>query len=187
MCASLVRGIQNFHMDVRKYEDMAYNFMECPHGYTFEGRGLNVVNAANGTNPGNQSSHAICSLAGQGNAFTLAEKTGVKGCVKFISERTPAPNKCIGHRDHHSTECPGAERYTWVHAGMPLQENEEDEMKTWFVRSPAQQVYVFDGVVLREVDSETYYNLLKMYGTQGDPWQDWSQEQIDAVPKVGAS
>ena len=37
LCPGLVRGIQNFHMDGRGWSDIAYNFLICPHGYTFEG------------------------------------------------------------------------------------------------------------------------------------------------------
>lgn len=63
-------------------------------------------------------------------------------------------------------------------------DGEEDEMRTWFVRGPKGDVYVFDGVVLRPANSTVYRGILKMYGTEGDPWQDWSQAQIDAVPKM---
>lgn len=65
-----------------------------------------------------------------------------------------------------------------------IHEKEDDDMKTWFVRSPDGSVYVFDGVVLRDANDEAYRSILKMYGTQGNPWQEWSQEQIDAVPKA---
>lgn len=119
-CAGLVRGIQNFHMDARDWSDIAYNYLVCPHGYTFEGRGLNVINGANGTNSGNRSSHAICVLAGEGNPFPLAEKSGFRSTVKHIADHTVAPDRCKGHRDHKSTACPGDLRYSWVHAGMPI-------------------------------------------------------------------
>jgi hypothetical protein len=119
-CASLVRGIQNFHMDAKNWNDGAYNFVECPHGYTFEMRGLNVVNGANGTNQANQTSHAVMSLAGKDNPFPEVEKAGFRGCVRFISQRTSAPDRCVGHRDHKATECPGDVRYRWVRDGMPV-------------------------------------------------------------------
>ena len=118
-CADLVRGIQNFHMDGRGWSDIAYNFVECPHGYTFEGRGINVINGANGTNAGNKTSHAIMCLAGEGNPFTDNEKVGFRDCVRYVSDLSKAPDQAIGHRDHKSTECPGAERYRWIHDGMP--------------------------------------------------------------------
>lgn len=119
-CAGLVRGIQNFHMDDKGWSDIAYNFVECPHGYTFEGRGINVINGANGTNAGNRTSHAIMALAGEGNPFTDNEKIGFKSCVSYISDLSEAPNVAIGHRDHKSTECPGNARYSWIHNGMPI-------------------------------------------------------------------
>lgn len=126
-CAQLVRGIQNFHMDTRGYSDIGYNFIVCPHGYTFECRGLNVINAANGTNTGNRSSHAICALSGEGNPFKMDEKIGFRATVKHIAEKTGAIDRCIGHRDHKATACPGDERYAWVRAGMPVSKQSDSK------------------------------------------------------------
>lgn len=123
-CAAMVRGIQSYHMDAKGWNDIAYNFVECPHGYTFEGRGLNVWNGANGTNHGNRNSHAVMCLAGEGNPFPEAEKQGFKKCINYISRYAKAPNRCRGHRDHKSTQCPGDARYKWVHAGMPVESEE---------------------------------------------------------------
>lgn len=120
VCASLVRGIQNFHMVNRGWADIAYNFIECPHGFTFEGRGFNVVNAANGTNVGNQNHHAIMCLAGDGNEFPDAEKVGFRECVKHVADNTEAPDEAIGHRDLRATACPGDVRYAWIRSGMPI-------------------------------------------------------------------
>ncbi|MET0785493.1 MAG: hypothetical protein ABWY25_02150 [Paenisporosarcina sp.] len=119
-CAAQVRGVQNFHMDSRGWSDIAYNFVICPHGYTFEGRGLNVINGANGTNTANRTSHAIMWLAGKDNPFTDAEKIEFRECVKYVDDNTMAPDSAVGHRDHKSTECPGNERYNWIHQGMPV-------------------------------------------------------------------
>ncbi len=176
-------------MDARDYVDIAYNFVECPHGYTFEGRGLDVVNAANGTNAANQSSHAICALAGQGNPFKMEEKVGIKEAVKYIADRTGAANTAVGHRDHKATACPGDDRYSWVHSGMPTYElphidpGEEDEMKPRLVRAPSGAVFAFDGVALRPANNEHYQNVVRWYSGQSEPWDNWSQEQIDAFPK----
>lgn len=120
VCPSLVRGIQNFHMDGRGWSDIAYNFLICPHGYVFEGRGLDVVNAANGTNIGNRTSHAIMWLAGKENPFIDSEKSGFRECVRYVADSTKAPDECVGHRDHKATECPGDERYNWIRQGMLL-------------------------------------------------------------------
>lgn len=120
-CASVVRGTQNFHMDGRGWSDVAYNFLICRHGYVFEGRGLNVWNGANGTNTGNQTSHAVMALAGTGNPITAEMKQAIKDAVAYIDQYTSAPGSPVrGHRDHKSTECPGNELYAWVHAGLPV-------------------------------------------------------------------
>lgn len=119
-CPALVRGIQNFHMDGRGWSDIAYNFVVCPHGDIFEGRGYNVRNGANGTNHGNATSHAIMWLSGQGNPFSEGEKRGFRECAQLVSRQTHAPFSAIGHRDHKSTECPGAERYNWIRQGMKV-------------------------------------------------------------------
>ena len=118
-CAALVRGIQAFHMDGRGWSDIAYNFVECPHGYTFEGRGFNVINAANGTNTGNRTSHTVCCLAGVDNPFTDAERAGLRGAIRGIHEAVGAPDAARPHSDWHSTDCPGDARRAWVRGGMP--------------------------------------------------------------------
>lgn len=128
-CASLVRGTQNFHMDEQGWSDIAYNFVVCQHGYVFEGRGLNVINGANGTNTANASSHAVMALSGQGNPFTDEEKLGYVDCIKYIDANTAAPYGSIGHRDHKATECPGGDRYGWIHSGMPLPVTEPEKPK----------------------------------------------------------
>jgi len=122
-CASLVRGIQNFHMDGKGWADIAYNFVVCPHGYVFEGRGINVRNGANGTNSGNANSHAIMWLSGQNNPFTTEEKVGWKDAYKYVRSQSGCASGALGHRDHKSTECPGNERYAWLKSGMLGAEN----------------------------------------------------------------
>lgn len=119
-CAAVWRGIQAFHMDTRGWNDIAYNFGICQHGYVFEGRGLNVRNGANGTNEGNKTSHCLMMMAGPDNPFNVAEKSAFRDCVKYVSDHTNAPYSAIGHRDWHSTDCPGDARYSWIHGGMKM-------------------------------------------------------------------
>lgn len=121
-CSGLVRGIQNFHMDSRRWSDIAYNFLVCPHGYVFEGRGLNVINAANGTKEGNRTSHGIMWLAGDGNVFNLEEKQAFKDCVLLVAYLLSSfsANSSIPHSDHHPTQCPGNDRRNWIRQGMPI-------------------------------------------------------------------
>ena len=60
-CAGLVRGIQDFHMNDpdRRWLDIAYSSMFCPHGSVFEGRWLGIRTAANGTDIGNMITDAF--------------------------------------------------------------------------------------------------------------------------------
>lgn len=180
-CAGLVRGIQNFHMDSRGWSDIAYNYLECPHGYTFEGRGLNTWNGANGTNTGNRTSHAICFLAGQNNSFLETEKVGFKEAVLWIARNSKAPNSAIGHRDHKSTECPGNARYNWIRSGMPVsgvfkepepepspdepepipQEEYDMQLPAKIVKAPdSPHWWVTDGITRQHVPNRTYAALL---------------------------
>lgn len=116
-CSSLVRGIQNYHMDEKNWSDIAYNFLVCPHRHVFEGRGKKYQNGANGTRTGNKTSPAICFLAGELNPFTEGEQLAFVECVQFID--SPASG-ALGHRDWKQTKCPGDVRYKWIKAGMPV-------------------------------------------------------------------
>lgn len=179
VCPVLLRGIQNFHMDSRGWNDIAYNFVECIHGIIFEGRGLNVWNGANGTNAGNRGSHALMWMAGEGNPFNELEKVGFRECVAWIASRTHAPDAAIGHRDHKSTACPGDERYAWIHAGMPVPQEQPSTNAT------------------KEKEMEAAINLIRAYydkarGTgKGKPkynpetqdlggWTYWNEELLKA-------
>lgn len=145
-CAGLVRGMQNYHMDANGWSDIGYNFLICPHGTVFEGRGLDTVNAGNGTNEGNRTSHAIQFMAGEGNPFTDGEKRAFRDCISliaFLLGDGTMDDAAMGHRDHKSTACPGDARYSWIHAGMPVDDpnpidhNEEnDEMLSGYDKSP---------------------------------------------------
>jgi peptidoglycan hydrolase-like protein with peptidoglycan-binding domain len=119
-CIALWRGIQNYHMDHNGWSDIAYNFGVCPHGYTFEGRGMNIINAANGTNIGNKTSHGIFTFAGADNPFTDEEKIGFRETVAFLAAHAPCEDRAIPHSDWHPTACCGDARRAWVKAGMPL-------------------------------------------------------------------
>lgn len=115
-CASKVRGIQNFHMDVREWNDGAYSAIVCPHGFVFELRGPGVRTAANGTNLGNNTGHAVCYLGGVGDPFTREGMAGIQDAYRWC--RRGFAN-C--HRDWKPTACPGDVICSWVKAGGPQQ------------------------------------------------------------------
>lgn len=119
-CASLVRGIQRFHMVTRGWADVAYNFLVCEHGYLYEGRGLGRGSAANGTTSANLAYYAVCLLVGEGDEVRPEALAGVRAAVEHCQTHG-AGGKVVGHRDLFATACPGAPIYAWLKEGMPVE------------------------------------------------------------------
>ncbi len=113
-CASIVRAYQAFHLDSRGWSDIAYSSLVCPHGWRFEGRGRDVRTAAQGTTAGNDTSHATCYIAGDGDPLTDEAKAA------FADESRRLDGLRRGHRDWKATACPGDPLYTWVHGGQAV-------------------------------------------------------------------
>jgi hypothetical protein len=119
-CTGRLRAIQNDHMDSNGWNDIAYNFLVCDHGYVFEGRGLHHLCAANG--PGLNTDHyAVCGLVG--NKGTTQPPTdmliGLRDAIDHLRSKGGAGKEIKGHRDGYSTDCPGAPLYAWVKKGAP--------------------------------------------------------------------
>jgi hypothetical protein len=57
-CYNSWRNHQAYHMDSKKWNDLAYNFGLCPHGFLFVGRGWDAQNGAN--TPLNTSTLSVC-------------------------------------------------------------------------------------------------------------------------------
>jgi N-acetylmuramoyl-L-alanine amidase len=116
-CAARVRAIQRFHMETRDWNDIAYSFLVCKHGYVFRGRGARARTAANGTREGNSGYLAICFL---GDDTKGRDDVTSKGGQALVDARThllsvhPHARETIGHRDLTSTGCPGDELYAYI-------------------------------------------------------------------------
>lgn len=123
-CFSKVRAIQAFHMDDRGWSDIAYNFLPCPHGFVFEGRGLRVGSAANGDRQANYDYYAICALCGQGDPQPPELYQAIRDAVALC--RTRCGNTILGHRDLFQTACPGDLLYGHVQKGTFIPR--EDDM-----------------------------------------------------------
>lgn len=119
-CVSLVRRVQADHMDGNDWTDIAYNFIVCPHGDVFEGRGLHRLSAANG--PGlNQGHYAVLALLGNAGLTqpTDAMLNGIREAITYCRNRGQAGTEIKGHRDGYNTDCPGKPLYAWIKAGAP--------------------------------------------------------------------
>lgn len=110
---SRIRSIQNYHMDVRGWSDIAYSFLVDPDGYVFEGRGAGV--AGGHTAGQNTVSHAICVMGNYDEQPVDADL--IAHLVEFVRHGTakgwwPA-TFTGGHRDapDAATSCPGDNLY----------------------------------------------------------------------------
>ncbi len=124
-CAGRVRGIQNFHMDApdHHWNDIAYNFLVCRHGFLFVGRGWGVRSAAQGTNDGNQKFHAVCFLGNDRDGrddVTDLGRTAFEHVFRIGKLRYSRAREIRPHSFFHSTKCPGDElrRFIAHHHGL---------------------------------------------------------------------
>lgn len=113
-CAEIVRGIQNFHMDTRRWNDIAYNHLVCRHGYVFEGRGYGIRSAAQGSAEGNSRYHAICYIGNGSTPFTSEGKRALQELVLDYQRRYPRAVLVRPHSDFSPTTCPGNIIRAWI-------------------------------------------------------------------------
>lgn len=119
-CIKDMRIIQNFHMDDRGWNDIAYNYLIGEDGRVYEGRGWNSVGSHTlGWNDvsiafsvmGNYTDHVP-------NDAAIAQIFGLMDCATSLKKLTP-DFKMYGHRDVRPTSCPGEAFYklirTWKH------------------------------------------------------------------------
>lgn len=105
-------------MDTKRWADIAYNFVVCPHGYVFEGRGWGNRSAANGTNAANGSYLAVCYLGGEGDPFTEQAKTGFRWCRSEWERLRGRKADIKPHSSFVATACPGNTIRSWIASGM---------------------------------------------------------------------
>lgn len=115
-----MRGIQNYHMDTKGWNDVAYNFAFARTGEVLEGRGWGIQSAATGA----ENDHSVAFVflgadkvrrddvtakgrASLGDLIRAARK--LKGRGLIIKGHTEAPGVA------GETECPGAELLAYVH------------------------------------------------------------------------
>lgn len=99
-----IRGIQNYHMDTRGWNDIAYNFLIGRNGDIYEGRGLHAVGAH--TVGYNTTGIGVACLGdyqtGKPSAATLKALDSLTAYLKGLTVRTVK-----GHCDCNATACPG--------------------------------------------------------------------------------
>jgi hypothetical protein len=115
-------------MDGRKWSDIAYSYLVCKHGHIFEGRGLGIRTAAQGTNSGNTSYHAVCFLGDDSKNRDDVTDAGRNALADAIDMCNGWGNgkEVRPHSFFHSTGCPGDQLRAWITQGMPTVKAEED-------------------------------------------------------------
>lgn len=122
---AVVKGIQDFHMNGRKWSDIGYNFLNMVDGTLIEGRfgslaeairGNSVRGAHAGTNEGNASP----GVSNEGNFMTVSMDSDqwnslVNMCAALCESCDIEPAMIRGHRDFVPTDCPG----TWLYNQLP--------------------------------------------------------------------
>ncbi|KAJ8317239.1 hypothetical protein KUTeg_005143 [Tegillarca granosa] len=119
-CISIMKGIQNFHMDDRDWSDIGYSFLVGEDGNVYEGRGWHRVGAH--TQGYNSRSLAVSVMGNYMNHLPNEKAlAAVKALIQcgvdngYISHHY----RLYGHRDAGSTNCPGTTLYnlirTWPH------------------------------------------------------------------------
>ena len=101
------RSTQNYHMDTRKWSDIAYNYLVGQSGKAYVGRGRNRKNAADGGTK-NRHSLSICVLLGTKHIQpTEAMLATVQNLVWDLVEEFPTIKKVRPHKKLKATSCPG--------------------------------------------------------------------------------
>lgn len=119
-CIKQIRSIQNFHMDDRGWNDIAYNYLVCEDGRVYEGRGWDTEGAQ--VLGYNKISIGVCIIGNYKSRLPLPAALNTtqellacgvkKGFIK-------ADYEMFGHRDGRlNTMCPGDRLYAYIH-GWP--------------------------------------------------------------------
>ncbi|MFI7430745.1 N-acetylmuramoyl-L-alanine amidase [Micromonospora sp. NPDC049836] len=116
------RQIQDYHMRVKGWSDIGYNFLiNSVTGLLYEGRGWNVLGAHCAGH--NTEAIGVCIIgkdqAGRQDVSDAARRA-FKWLYEEANDRKGKRLQLLGHRDRGSTSCPGDEIYAWLHARLPV-------------------------------------------------------------------
>lgn len=115
-----MRGIQNYHMDTKGWNDVAYNFAFAKTGEILEGRGWCVKSAATGKENGHSVAFVFLGADKAGRddvtksgraalGSLIRQARTMKGHGLMVKGHTEAPGVA------GETECPGKEILAYVH------------------------------------------------------------------------
>lgn len=109
-----VRGIQDFHIDTRRWSDVAYSFLVGQSGTFYEGRGWDWDQFANGddeiapyTEKGNKLWRSVCWLGGEGQEPSSEVVRGITELIHFSRVEKNVGLEVHPHLDWQLKPCPG--------------------------------------------------------------------------------
>nr|AAY53765.1 peptidoglycan recognition protein S1 precursor [Azumapecten farreri] len=119
-CISIVKSIQQYHMNDKNWWDIAYSFLVGEDGHVYEGRGWKTVGSH--TRGCNDKSLAASMIGNFNdvlpNAAALSSVKRLISCGVEIGRLSPNYS-LFGHRDVRDTDCPGNALYknmsSWTH------------------------------------------------------------------------
>jgi hypothetical protein len=115
-CDNEMRRLQDYFLDRKdeNYADIAYNFVVCAHGVTFEGRGYINRSGANGSSEANRAWVAVC-LMGTNPEPNSATADAVRARRFGVMKRYGLDaRKVRAHSDLKATDCPGSNWREWI-------------------------------------------------------------------------
>lgn len=103
-CVSYWKNTRSYHVNSNGWADIGYSFGVCPHGYVFEGRGLNKTQAAQPG--GNTTYYSVTFMIGGSEKPGDDHLQAWRDVRDWLFSKGVSKNiKC--HSDFVSTSCPG--------------------------------------------------------------------------------
>lgn len=128
--ADRIEGFRRDHVNDRGWYDIAYQVVIDQEGRIWQARGLSYQSAANGDREVNRLWGAVLLLVGDSEGPSRAMVDAVRWWrTKRWLARYPGATGVVGHRDLHSTDCPGPHVHALVRSGAFRAQREDDDME----------------------------------------------------------
>lgn len=114
-----LRGWQDFHMDDKRWSDIAYQRAIDQAGNVYDLRGLRTQSGANGDEDVNQRFGAVLLILAPGETPSAAMLKAIRGTVTEFRKLFPKAKHLVTHNDirPEPTACPGPIASTMLHTG----------------------------------------------------------------------
>lgn len=108
----ILRTMQHYHIDVRGWDDVGYNWGVCNKGFVYELRGA-LVRGAHAGPKYNGTHMSIVWLGGHKAHASVKPTQAAFGAIAWLLRGAAGP-EVLGHREVSSKGCPGDEIFAWL-------------------------------------------------------------------------